>query len=217
MLNIQGPHLKEGFTCFPPRIFGVDVVTILLSVEANLHVLCAIEANLNQNVYSRCYLPFIIIFSFQLIEPILREDVTCTINLYDISETTYSRILVVEPTLMIICPFKGESMYSLLKHYFASELAMIVPWKLFPKLHCVSHMSTMNCLDSNCRRFDPSWQINLNWVFILISSQLVFLTNTCRDPLQLLSLIQLKITKAFILLNYYFYKLYLWIDVVMCK
>lgn len=72
MLNIQGPHLKEGITCFPPGILGVDVVTILLSVEANLHVLCALEANLNQNVYSRCFLPFTIIFSFQLIEPILR-------------------------------------------------------------------------------------------------------------------------------------------------
>lgn len=92
MLNAQGANLKEEITCFPPRSLGVDVVTLWQSVEADLHVLCAIDRDLNQNVYSSCFLPFIIIFTFHLIELILREDVTCTTNLCDISETTYSRV-----------------------------------------------------------------------------------------------------------------------------
>ena len=56
--------------------------------------------------------------------------------------------------------------------YCALGIRIIVPWKHLPKLYCVLYILIMNQLVLDSIKSDQVDKGNLNWNFILISSQI---------------------------------------------
>lgn len=82
ILNTKSPLLKRGISCFSARRLGVDIVNHLvtffffLSVEVDLtHLL--LQRQTSPKSPKNVYPTRLLIFSSQLIEPILRGAVTC--------------------------------------------------------------------------------------------------------------------------------------------